>query len=133
MIPTTDRDLDAEDRRVAAALAAGGLDPRARVVTARQAAAHLIMLYVARGDSVEDLAAGGMGAGGRAWCAQIGGYLRSHDNTRLIRTIDCWHIGVTDVAGVACLEVFPLRTVYDELYQRMFVARQLPLFQEVTS
>lgn len=127
MTPTTDRDLDAEDRRILAALRAGGLDRRAPLTTPRQVAEHLIVRYVARGDDVEWLARGGLGGGDRDSWAQIGGYARR-------KKVDCWHIIVERVQGedLAAPAIFPLRAVYDDLHRRMHEGRQLPLFTEVS-
>ncbi len=123
----TDRDLDAEDRRIVAALRAGGLDRRAPLTTPRQVAEHLIVRYVARGDDVEWLAHGGLGGGDRDSWAQIGGYARR-------KKVDCWHIIVERVEGEDLAEpaIFPLRAVYADLHRRMFSGRQLPLFAEVS-
>lgn len=123
--------IDEEDRRIAANLASAGLNLWSPVATPREAAEHLIMAYVARGDEVEWLAHGGMGAYSRDWCAQIGGWAERADGRR--KQFDCWHILVLDVGGARCYETFPLRAVYDDLHRRMHEGRQLPLFAEVAS
>lgn len=71
--------LDEEDRCIATALAAAGLSMHGPMTTLRDVAAHLIMAYVARGDTVEALAHGGLVGGDRESWAQIGG----------------WHVGDT--------------------------------------
>ncbi len=125
--------LDEEDRRIAAALTAAGLDRHAAATTPRQVAEHLIMAYVARGDTAEDLAHGGLGGGDRESWAQIGGWAACGDTCR--KRYDCWHILVTCVNGrdLAAPAVLGLRALYDDLYRRMHEGRQLPLFAEVTS
>jgi len=132
MTPTTDRDLDAEDRRIEAALAAGGFTRRTPIMTPRDAADRLIMVYVARGDDVGWLARGGLGHYEISWRAHIGGWTAYADGRR--KQFDCWHIIVERVTGTDLSEpaIFPLRAVYDDLRQRMFGARQLPLFAEVS-
>lgn len=89
-------------------------------MTAREAAKDLIRVYVLRGDSIEQLVAGGMARLWPEYCAQIGGSI-CPDDISPDRPDDwrrCRKIGARQVAArVPGGEwgVFPLEQLYAEI------------------
>jgi hypothetical protein len=89
-------------------------------MTARQAAKDLIRVYVLRGDSIEQLVAGGMGSWGRDYCTHISGSICPDDvsvdkpgDWRLCRKINARQVAAR-VPG-AEWAVFRLEQLYAEI------------------
>lgn len=89
-------------------------------MTARECAKELIRAYVERGDPVESLAAGMLGYASDDYHAQIGGYAATPEcdleagiwkPVKLKRT----QLAVTEFNGKACLHIFDLYQLYDEI------------------
>ena len=101
-------------------------------MTAREAAKSLIRPYVLRGDTVESLAAGMLGSSGGAYDAQIGGYIFNNFQKpdQVSRKLGRYQIGVSEVDGVECMEIFPLTVIYNDILQeaRYGKREQMALF-----
>jgi len=89
-------------------------------MTARDCAKDLIRAYVERGDSVESLADGMLGYASSEYHAQIGSYAATPEcdleagiwkPVKLKRT----QLAVTEINGTACLHIFDLYALYDEI------------------
>ena len=103
-------------------------------MTAKEAAKDLIRGYVERGDSVESLADGCLGYAGSDYYASIGGYIWNESHTdgtaHLVRKVGRYQIGVEQLDGKDCNEVFSLKDIYQEIQTEMKTGRkeQLTLF-----
>jgi len=101
-------------------------------MTAREAAKKLIRSYVLRGDTLESLAAGMLGSFGGEYDAQIGGYIFNNFQKpgQVSKKLGRYQIGVSEVNGVECIEIFSLREIYNEvLCEKQYGEReQLALF-----
>lgn len=84
------------------------------ITTPYEAARDLIYRYVERGDLLEDLAYGQMGAYIKEYDAQIGGYLRAEGNKEY-KKLTAHQIGVSRVNGQSCFAVFSLDKLYNEI------------------
>lgn len=89
-------------------------------MTPRDCAKDLIRVYVERGDSVEQLAAGMLGVVSDKYDAQIGGYAATPECDL---EADIWkpvklkrfQLAVTEIKGKACLHIFDLYELYAEI------------------
>jgi len=101
-------------------------------MTAREAAKKLIRVYVLRGDTIEQLASGMLGSFGGEYDAQIGGYIFNNfqKSNQVSKKLGRYQIGVSEINGVECMEIFSLYEIYREiLYEKQYGKReQLALF-----
>jgi|GEM_PF-3940775 len=103
-------------------------------MTAREAAKNLIRSYVLRGDTIKQLADGMLGAANDHYFASIGGYIwnGSHTNgtAHMVRKVGRLQIGVEQLDGKDCDEVFSLNKIYNEILSEKIYGKreQLALF-----
>ncbi len=95
-------------------------------MTAREAAKKLIRSYVLRGDTLESLAAGMLGSFGGEYDAQIGGYIFNNFQKpgQVSKKLGRYQIGVSEVNGVECIEIFPLHEIYHEILREKVYGKQ---------
>ncbi len=86
-------------------------------MTAREAAKKLIRVYVLRGDTIEQLASGMLGSFGGEYDAQIGGYIFNNfqKSNQVSKKLGRYQIGVSEINGVECMEIFSLHEIYNEI------------------
>jgi hypothetical protein len=99
-------------------------------MTAREAAKQLIRYYVLRGNSIKYLADGMLGTCGGRYDAQIGGYIWNNFQkpNEISKKVGRYQIGVSEVDGVECLEVFSLHEIYNEILNEARFGIQEKLF-----
>jgi hypothetical protein len=95
-------------------------------MTAREAAKDFIRGYVLRGETIMQLAAGMLGSFGGEYDAQIGGYMFNNFQKpdQISRKIGRYQIGVSEVNGIECLEIFSLHEIYNEILKEKQLGKQ---------